>query len=401
MSENMPDLKKESAVAAPDVVLGFGNAAGFAMLQRAADLLANSTLVPEAYRKWIKDKDNKYGPLVENKAAISNCVIALNMAQRLEADPIMIMQNLYVVEGRPSWSSQFIIASLNTTGRFSPLRFEITPPVTKKVTVTITEYVNKQRQTRKETIDIQDRTCIAWAREKESGDRLESPPVSIEMACHEGWYTKKGSKWQTMPDLMLRYRAATLFGRLYAPEKLMGLQTEDEMRDIYELEPSNGGYSLPEATPANPTAEILARAAQGQPIDSSQAQPAAAVNGTRNKPTRAEMEQRREETKAAILNAGLALEDVEKTLNAYAQNWNTAQCQRAMKMAEDALAAANVVPDPETEPDASDQPAEPAQDEVPEGSFECPNNGAMVRLSVECAACDQMGQCPMTDEAAA
>lgn len=396
MSETLPDLKKESAAAPPDVVLGFGNAAGFAMLQRAASLLANSTLVPEAYRKWIKDKDNKYGPLVENEAAISNCVIALNMAQRLEADPIMIMQNLYVVEGRPSWSSQFIIAALNTTGRFSPLRFQISEPVNKTVQVTTVNWVNKQKQVKKENIEIQDRTCIAWAIEKETGERLESPPISIEMAAKEGWLTKKGSKWQTMPDLMLRYRAATLFGRLYAPEKLMGLQTEEENRDVYELEPTNGGYSLPEATPADHTADILKRAAQGQD-DHSQDQAATTNSQTRNKPTKAEMEQRREEAKTAVLEAGLDLAVVEKDLNAFQPQWNTAQCERVKKMAADTLAAAGVVPDPETVPAAQDQPAEPAQAEAQEEAFECPNNGATVRLSVECAACDQMGQCPMTD----
>lgn len=392
MSETLPDLKKESAAATPDVVLGFGNAAGFAMLQRAASLLANSTLVPEAYRKWIKDKDNKYGPLVENEAAISNCVIALNMAQRLEADPIMIMQNLYVVEGRPSWSSQFIIAALNTTGRFSPLRFQISEPVKKTVQVTTVDWVNKQKQVKKENIEIQDRTCIAWAIEKETGERLESPPISIEMAAKEGWLTKKGSKWQTMPDLMLRYRAATLFGRLYAPEKLMGLQTEEENRDVYELEPANGGYSLPEATPADHTADILKRAAQGQDDHPQDAAPSA-TNGQKKPRATTSM---REGAAKAVMDAGLDLAAIEKDFGVYAKDWSHTQCEQAKKMAADALAAAGVVPDPEGGlPPTSEQPA--TQADSPEESFECPNNGAMVRLSVECAACDQMGQCPMTD----
>ncbi len=392
MSETLPDLKKESAAATPDVVLGFGNAAGFAMLQRAASLLANSTLVPEAYRKWIKDKDNKYGPLVENEAAISNCVIALNMAQRLEADPIMIMQNLYVVEGRPSWSSQFIIAALNTTGRFSPLRFQISEPVKKTVQVTTVDWVNKQKQVKKENIEIQDRTCIAWAIEKETGERLESPPISIEMAAKEGWLTKKGSKWQTMPDLMLRYRAATLFGRLYAPEKLMGLQTEEENRDVYELEPANGGYSLPEATPSDHTADILKRAAQGQD-DHSQDAATAATNVQKKPRATAAM---REGAAKAVVDAGLDLAAIEKDLGVYSKDWSHTQCEQAKKMAADALAAAGVVPDPEGEPaPAGEHPT--TQEGGSEESFECPNNGAMVRLSVECAACDQMGQCPMTD----
>ncbi|MFU2208191.1 hypothetical protein [Solidesulfovibrio sp. C21] len=372
MSETLPDLKKESAAASPDVVLGFGNAAGFAMLQRAASLLANSTLVPEAYRKWIKNKNDKFGPLVENEAALSNCVIALNMAQRLEADPIMIMQNLYVVEGRPSWSSQFIIAALNTTGRFSPLRFRISEPVNKTVQVTTVNWVNKQKQEKKENIEIQDRTCIAWAIEKETGERLESPPISIEMAAKEGWLTKKGSKWQTMPDLMLRYRAATLFGRLYAPEKLMGLQTEEENRDVYELEPANGGYSLPEATPADHTADILKRAAQGQD-DHPQGTAPAATNGQKKPRATTAM---RDGAAKAVTDAGLDLAAIEKSFGAYSKDWSYSQCEQAQKMAAD----------------AQEQPAEPHEE-----SFECPNNGATVRLSVECAACDQNGLCPSTD----
>jgi hypothetical protein len=131
------------------------------------------------------------------------------MSQRMQASPLAVMQNLYIVHGKPSWSSQFIIAAVNATGKFSPLRFVLTG-------------------------EGDDKTCIAWAEEKETKERLESPPISIGMAKAEGWYQKKGSKWQTMPDLMLRYRTATLFGRLYAPEVLMGMKTYEEAEDIGE-----------------------------------------------------------------------------------------------------------------------------------------------------------------------
>lgn len=77
--------------------------------------------------------------------------------------------------------------------------------------------------------------CIAWTRDKE-GHELEGPAVSIQMAKDEGWYGRKGSKWKTMPELMLRYRAAAFFGRLYAPEILMGMKATDEIEDIgYEI----------------------------------------------------------------------------------------------------------------------------------------------------------------------
>src|SRR5690606_36386475 len=74
--------------------------------------------------------------------------------------------------------------------------------------------------------------CVAWAKDRESGERLESPPVSLQLTHDEGWYSKNGSKWQTMPQLMLRYRAATLFARLYAPEITLGMRTTDEVEDI-------------------------------------------------------------------------------------------------------------------------------------------------------------------------
>lgn len=53
----------------------------------------------------------------------------------------------------------------------------------------------------------------------------------MEMAVKEGWYQKNGSKWQSMPEQMLRYRAASFFGRIYAPDLLMGLKTQEEEQD--------------------------------------------------------------------------------------------------------------------------------------------------------------------------
>lgn len=172
------------------VMLAGGDA--FAHIQRVAKLFSASDLVPEQF-----------------KGKPANCTIALEMAHRMGANPMAVMQNLYIVHGKPGWSSQFIIACVNQCGKFSPLRFEITGEGDK-------------------------RTCIAWAVELESKERLEGPPVSIQMAKDEGWHGKAGSKWKTMPDLMLRYRAATFFGRLYAPDLLMGMQTAEEVSDVSE-----------------------------------------------------------------------------------------------------------------------------------------------------------------------
>lgn len=234
----------------PAVTMGFGSLQSFELMQRAAKMLAHSTLVPVAYR--VEKEIKEYGKVVgyePQPSALPNCVVALNMAQRMNADPLMVMQNLYIVEGRPSWSSQFIIAAINSCGRYTPLRFDMSAKAEPcDVPYTEVEWVKppnggkSQKKVIEKKVRVANQTCIAWAIEKETGERLESPEISIEMAVAEGWLTKNGSKWQTMPEVMLRYRAAAFFGKLYAPELLMGLQTAEEAADIIDIE-------MPEAQP--------------------------------------------------------------------------------------------------------------------------------------------------------
>ncbi|MCZ4315137.1 hypothetical protein O4H66_17155 [Comamonadaceae bacterium G21597-S1] len=240
-----------------NAVMGFGNANSFELMQRAAKLLANSTLVPAQYRQFNEKKRGSEIDLIENPSAIANCVVALNMAQRMKADPLMVMQNLYVVEGRPSWSSQWIIAAINGCGRFSPLRFELTDLGAKEVEYTVVEWVDRQRVNKKLKTTIRNWQCVAWAIELATGDRVDSPKVSMEMAVKEGWYGKNGSKWQTMEEVMLRYRTASFFGKLYAPELLMGMQSVEEVQDILTMQPDGSVYvpgkpevSMPQAKPA-------------------------------------------------------------------------------------------------------------------------------------------------------
>lgn len=177
---------------------------------RTAQMLSKSTLVPKEYQ-----------------GAPQNVMIAMELANRTESSPIMVMQNVNVIQGRPSWSSQFIIAAINTCGKFEPLRFKIE----KKGKKSQMAAVWKNKQPKQEKIEFEEIECIAYTKD-ENGNILESPPVSIGMAISEGWYSKSGSKWQTMPELMLRYRSASFFGRLYAPEILMGMKTSEEVQDI-------------------------------------------------------------------------------------------------------------------------------------------------------------------------
>lgn len=168
----------------------------FEHAQRVAKMMTTSSLVPKEYQN-----------------NIPNIMIALEMANRIGASPLMVMQNLNIIQGRPSWSSQFIISALNSCKRFTPLRFKMDG-------------------------EGDDYGCTAWAKDH-SGEILEGPKVTWKMANAEGWATKGGSKWKTMPELMFRYRAAAFFGRLYAPDVLMGMGTADESEDMANAESAN------------------------------------------------------------------------------------------------------------------------------------------------------------------
>jgi hypothetical protein len=204
----------------------FANIQNFDSALRMANMLSKSDMVPQQYRN-----------------SIPNCVIALEMANRMGASVFAVMQNLAIVHGKPAWEAKFIIAALNSCRRFSPLRFVLSDHAEKEETVSYT-YFDYSSQERKKIPytgqeKIRDRMCYAWATDR-SGERLEGPPVTLRMAVEEGWYSKNGSKWKTMPDLMLRYRAASFFGKLYAPDILMGMQTAEEIHDIIDAEPTRG-----------------------------------------------------------------------------------------------------------------------------------------------------------------
>jgi hypothetical protein len=210
----------------------------FNLLQRKATLLANSSLVPSSFRLQIEKKE--FGKVVgyeTNSNAIANCAIAIDMAHRMKANELMVMQNLYIVSGRPSWSSQWIIAAINNCGKYTSLRFDMEDLGEKEVEYFEEVWANGKKSLVLKKIKIHNWSCVAYATEKETNQRLESSKITIEMAVKEGWYTKAGSKWQTMPEIMLRYRASSFFGKIYSPELLMGLQTVEENQDIGDLSP--------------------------------------------------------------------------------------------------------------------------------------------------------------------
>ncbi len=204
---NSSTTLQEARIAKPSqpVAAGFFNMDSFALIQRVAKAFSSSNLVPAQYQG-----DN----------GIANCMIALNMAQRMSADPLLVMQNLYMVHGQPAWSSKFLIATVNACGRYSSLRYE---------------WKNEDKP------DSDEYGCRAWAVEKESGERLNGIWVTWKMVKAEGWSSKNGSKWKTMPDQMFMYRAASFWVRTNAPELSMGFQTQEEAIDTIDATQDEDG----------------------------------------------------------------------------------------------------------------------------------------------------------------
>lgn len=161
-------------------------------LHKLANMFAGSQIVPDIYQR---------NP--------SNCFVACEMAMRMNVSPMVVMQNLYIVKGKPAWSGQACIALINGTRLFSPLRFVF---VGERGTPSWGCYV----------------TCTRLS----DGEVLNGTIVDMQLANAEGWLQKNGSKWATMPEQMLQYRAASFFARVYCPHALMGLQTIEEVQDV-------------------------------------------------------------------------------------------------------------------------------------------------------------------------
>lgn len=184
--------EKELVLQQPSSVGVFDSMKSFEDAQRMAKALSQSSLVPSQYR----------GP-----DGMSNCLIAIEMAQRTGSNIFSVMQNLHVIQGKPSWSSSFISAMLNACPRFKgSIRYKV-------------EGTGMNM------------SCYAEATDAETGEIIKGPVITMQMAKDEGWLNKGGSKWKTMPEVMIRYRAASFFGRLYASDYLMGMHSEDEIKE--------------------------------------------------------------------------------------------------------------------------------------------------------------------------
>ncbi len=175
-------MSEQSAITTTSCKSVYSSIQSFESAQRIAASLADSALVPNTYR---------------GQTGLPNCIIAIEIANRMGISPFQVMQNLNVIHGRPSWSSQFIIGLIQSCGRFEAFSYS-------------------------EKTD----SCQCFAILKTTGEQVSGPRITLEMARKEGW--TKNSKWSTMPQTMLRYRAASAFGRFHIPDLILGIQSVEE-----------------------------------------------------------------------------------------------------------------------------------------------------------------------------
>lgn len=178
--------KQSKALAGSNV---WTDKAAFEQLLRVANMLSQSNIVPAAYQGKPQD-----------------CFVACELANRMNLSPVTVMQNLYVVKGKPSWSGSSCLALVENCGKYQNLQH-----------VMVGE------------IGTSSWGCKLVGVRKSDGSVVEGTTVTMAMAQAEGWLGNV--KWKSMPEQMLKYRAAAFFARAYCPEALMGLQTSEEVED--------------------------------------------------------------------------------------------------------------------------------------------------------------------------
>ena len=176
----------------PNAVTMWNDAKLYNQSLAMAQTLSKSEIIPQSY-----------------KGKPADCLIAIDIANRLGLSPAIVMQNSQCVRGNFTWKGSACKAMIDGCGRYQKTRYV---------------YVGEEGK--------DSYGCYLEAIDND-GDIIKGVPVTIAMAKKEGWYNKDGSKWQSMCDLMLKYRAAAFFMRTECASIAMGFLTKEEVEDVY------------------------------------------------------------------------------------------------------------------------------------------------------------------------
>lgn len=195
MNENTELITTQGGeiAATPQIQNMLQNTKAIGQMYKIANLYASSSMVPDNY-----------------KGKPENCFVAIELASRMDVSPVLVMQNLYIVQGKPSWAGQACKALIDGSRKFANSEYIMTGSLADGT-----------------------RGCYLQAVNTRTGKLIKGTEITLKMALDEGWSTKNGSKWKTMPEQMLKYRAAAFFARTECPEVLMGFQTAEEVTDVH------------------------------------------------------------------------------------------------------------------------------------------------------------------------
>lgn len=162
----------------------------FELAQRMGRLLAMSEIAPQSY-----------------KGKVADCVIAIDIANRMGLSPLTVMQSSQVVNGNFSWKGTACKAMIDACGKYTSTRY----------------------------VEVGERGTDSWGYYLETTDKqgniVKGVTVDIAMAKADGWYNRN-PKWKSMTELMLKYRAAAFFMRTECAGLSMGFLTSEEIADI-------------------------------------------------------------------------------------------------------------------------------------------------------------------------
>lgn len=214
----------------------------FAARMQIAEALSQTQFVPDAF-----------------KGRPADCLVALDMAERLGLNPLAVFPDLYVIDSRAAFSSKFLIALVNRSGRFSRIEYE--EGIDGEAVVTKSGWGEKRGERKKWAEKVPNYYAVAHFTELASSASFESPRIDIAFAEKNGWIEKPGSKWATMPEIMVRYRAAAILIRTVCPEITMGLEWAEDLQDARETRPATHW----EARIKEPAATAIEPPAAAQP----------------------------------------------------------------------------------------------------------------------------------------
>jgi RecT family len=162
----------------------------FEQLQRVANLMASSSLVPKHLQGQVAD-----------------CFLVVSQAMQWKMNPFAVAQSCYVLQGKVGYEGKLIAAVVNANPALkTKLNYEYSGSgLDRKVRVFGTL-------------------------------RGETEPREVDGTVKQ-WQTPN-KQWQTLTDQMLSYRGAREWARRHMPEAVLGVYADEELPQVVAQAPS-------------------------------------------------------------------------------------------------------------------------------------------------------------------